>query len=149
MGDIRCVYSDAKGLWWENRYRAIIESICNLLLNYILGKFFGIYGIIIATLISLFVINFLWGTRIVFKYYFTQINISEYYLSHLLYAIITAMGCYLTYWICSKIEYEGLNRLLTTMAICFILPNLFFFLCYYRIVLFNVAKTWLLNKVIK
>jgi len=52
MGDIRHVYVSAKGLWWENRYRAIAEALGNLVLNYILGKYFGIYGILAATLIT-------------------------------------------------------------------------------------------------
>ena len=61
VGDIRAMYSDAAGLWWENRYRAIIESVVNIVLNYFLGKIWGVYGIILATLISLFVINYwLW-----------------------------------------------------------------------------------------
>ena len=70
MGVVRGVYSDAAGLWWENRYRAIVETIANLILNYILVKCFGILGIIVATLISLLVINFGFGSQIVFKYYF-------------------------------------------------------------------------------
>lgn len=68
MGVVRGVYSDAAGLWWENRYRAIVETIANLILNYILVKCFGILGIIVATLISLLVINFGFGSQIVFKY---------------------------------------------------------------------------------
>ena len=69
MGDIRSVYSEACGLWYENRYRAIAESIANIILNIILGYLFGIYGIIAGTLISLFVINFIYGSNIIFKYY--------------------------------------------------------------------------------
>lgn len=75
MGVVRGVYSDAAGLWWENRYRAIVETIANLILNYILVKCFGILGIIVATLISLLVINFGFGSQIVFKYYF-KLNIN-------------------------------------------------------------------------
>ena len=65
MGDIRGTYSEAAGLWWENRYRAILESVVNLVSNYMLVQFLGIYGVILATLLSLFFINFLWGSNIV------------------------------------------------------------------------------------
>ena len=73
MGDIRATYSDAAGLWWETRYRAIAESIANCVLNYFLGRYFGLIGIILATLISLLIINFGYGSSIVFKYYFKGI----------------------------------------------------------------------------
>ena len=56
MGDIRAIYSDACGLWWENRWRNILEALANLVLNFIFGNLWGVYGIISATLISLFFI---------------------------------------------------------------------------------------------
>ena len=57
MGVIRGVYYDAAGLWWYGKFRAFSEAILNIVLNIVLGKFFGITGIIVATLISLILIN--------------------------------------------------------------------------------------------
>lgn len=69
MGDIRGLFVDAAGLWWEQRWRAIAETLANLVLNIALGWYFGVWGIVAATLISLFCINFCWGSRIVFDCY--------------------------------------------------------------------------------
>lgn len=44
-GDVRAMYSEAAGLWWKNRYRAIIEAIANVVLNYLLVKRWGVYGV--------------------------------------------------------------------------------------------------------
>lgn len=74
--DIPSVYSAANGLWWEHRYRAIVETICNLVLNIGLGKLYGVLGIIVATNISVFLCNFVWGTLIIFKNYF---SVKKYY----------------------------------------------------------------------
>ena len=49
MGDIRATYVQATGLWWEHRYQAIIEAVSNLVLNIVLCRFFGIYGVIIVS----------------------------------------------------------------------------------------------------
>ena len=38
MGDIRSVYVQAKGIWWETRFRALAEAAANIILNYFLGK---------------------------------------------------------------------------------------------------------------
>ena len=67
VGVIRTTYANAKGLWWENRYRAIIESVLNLVLNWILINFMGIYGVILGTIISIVVVNLGYGTQILYK----------------------------------------------------------------------------------
>ena len=64
MGNIRSAYVQGTGIWWEQRYRAIAEAILNVVLNYILGKHFGVHGIILATVLSLFFINFCYGSSI-------------------------------------------------------------------------------------
>lgn len=46
IGDIRGLYSDAAGLCWKNRYRAIAESLANIILNIILVQIYGVLGII-------------------------------------------------------------------------------------------------------
>ncbi len=70
VGDVRSIYYSTTGMWWEMRYRSIVETVANLILNIVLGYLFGINGIILATVISLFLFNFLWGASIVFKNYF-------------------------------------------------------------------------------
>lgn len=130
MGDIRAVYSDAKGLWWENRYRALIEAFLNLVLNIALGKIFGVTGIVIATLISLFVCNFLWGSKIIFEHYFTNKSVKEYFGYHFLYAFITFIVCILTYSVCQLVPFHGIYEVLLKAVICLILPNILYILIY-------------------
>ena len=55
MGDMQCVYYSAAGLWWYYRKPTIIESVTNVVLNYVLGRLWGLNGIIIGTLLSLFI----------------------------------------------------------------------------------------------
>ena len=143
MGDIRAIYSDACGLWWENRWRNILEALANLVLNFIFGKLWGVYGIISATLISLFFINFLWGSTIVYKHYFTKIKISEYYLLHLLYASITLVACIISYFVCSAIPLTGILGLATKALVCLIIPNSLYLLCYFKTASFKQAYRYL------
>lgn len=142
MGDIRSVYSDANGLWWENRWRALSESIANLVLNFLLGKLFGIYGIILATLISLFIINFCWGSTILYKHYFTEERVTRYYALHLLYAVVTIVVCFVTYEVCKLFKFSGWRKFGINSFICVFLPNLLYLIFYLRFPLFCKVYSW-------
>ena len=130
MGDIRAAYSDAKGLWYENRYRAIAESVANIVLNLILVKFIGIYGIILGTLISLLVINFGYGSQILFRHYFVNEKITDYFKYHVKYAFITLVICIITYLTCSCIKVSGILEITIKLIICLIIPNILYFIVY-------------------
>lgn len=132
IGVIRGAYSDAAGLWWETRHRAIIESILNIILNFILGKIWGIYGIILATLISLLIVNFGYGSQIVFKYYFKGKKVQEYFKSNALYALNTFIVCVITYAICLLLPEYGILSIIGKAIICAIVPNIYYLIVYVK-----------------
>ena len=130
MGDIRALYADARGLWYENRFRTIAESVVNIILNLVLGYFFGVPGIIVATLISLLIIGFGGGAQILFKHYFVHEKVSKYFLRHLIYALVTTAVGALTYFSCTLVQLDGIWELVVKAAICVSLPNLVYLLIY-------------------
>lgn len=146
MGDIRSIYDQAIGIWWENRFRAIAEAIANLILNYVLGKYWGVNGIIVATLISLFIINFCYGSQIIFHYYFKNQTIKEYYLMNTIFAIVTFLiGC-ITYFICELIKIDGVIELIVRGGICVVIPNGLYFILYCKTNYFKESVPWVLSK---
>lgn len=150
MGDIREVYSSAAGLWWENRYRAIIETILNLFLNYFMGKFWGIPGIVGATLISLFFVNFIYGSTIVFKYYFSKLSVWVYFKDHFRYAVTTTLAAVITVSICRSITFKNSLIYFTFCAICaVVVPNLIFYLIYSHLASTKQSIVWVRDKVLR
>lgn len=153
-GDIRSVYMNAKGLWWENRYRTILESLSNLILNIILVRFFGISGVILATVISLVLFNFFMSSNVLFAHYFIKKKKSKYFLSYLKYTLVTLLACFITYIITNIVnftEYEIIN-LIVKLIICIIVPNLIFILIYKNDENYKESKTMvvnLFNKILK
>lgn len=146
MGVVRSIYSDGAGLWWENRYRAVFEAICNVILNYILGKYFGVYGIIIATLFSILVVNFGFGSQIVFKYYFKNGKIRQYFTDHGKYAMITCFIAFITYSFCNRlIIAKGIVALMVRFLICLFIPNILYIILYYKTKMFKISIPWLMN----
>ncbi len=137
LGDIRNLYMTGAGLWWEGRYRSIMESVANLVLNITLGYFFGVFGIIIATILSLFIINFGYGSHIVFKFYFKNGKLGYFFAKHALYAFITLIVGSITYFLCSFIPLTGVAALLVKGCVCVLVPNIFYLIIYCRTKLFK------------
>ena len=149
MGDIRSVYAQAKGLWFENRYFAITESVLNLVLNIVLARFFGINGVIAATIIALFGINFCLSSGVVYKYYFGPEKLGRYFLQHLRNVMVTAVVAVITIGVCLKVEDEGIALLLIRALICGIVPGLLYALAYGFVGEARESAMWIWDRVMK
>lgn len=143
MGTVRGIYSDACGLWWENRYRTVAEIITNIVLNCVLGKIWGINGIIAATLISLLIINFAWGSHIIFIHYFKGISIKEYFIPHMKYAMVTGFVAEITNYLCGKIPYKGGLGIAAMLAVCILVPNLLYIALFRQFKIYRAAMEWI------
>jgi Membrane protein involved in the export of O-antigen and teichoic acid len=119
----RAVYHEAAGLWWESRYRTILETILNLILNYVLTTGFGVFGTVLGTLLTLVFVNYLYGSQIVFKYYFIDISSIEYHCNNLKYFIVTTLLGILLYMICTIYEIAPIIQLILNFITCVIIFN--------------------------
>lgn len=97
MGDIRWVYHEGAGLWYECRFIMVGEAIANILLNILLCKLLGVGGIVLATVITVFVTNYLLCPKVLFGYYFMNNKIREYWTDHLIYASIMVIIAFASY----------------------------------------------------
>jgi len=138
MGDMVFLYRTAAGLWWQDRMRPVVETAANILLNFLFVKMWGIYGVILATIVTLFFINFFWGAEVLFKYYFKR-NMNEYLRIQVVQAVITCVCCSVTGYICLNLS-NGIFAFAGKMAVCVIVPNAIYYLCYCRSNIFKEAK---------
>lgn len=147
-GDIITIYVAANGLWWHTKYRALAEATTNILLNWILGKYFGIIGILSATVFSLSILCNYWGPFFVFKYYFTEQDIGEYFRFHSFFAFVTFIVAGITYLICNFISETFLGLFEKTM-ICLFIPNMLYFMFLRKTAMYSDALFWVMSKVKK
>lgn len=146
MCDIRTTYTSAAGLWWENRTRAICETVANIILNFFLVQIWGVYGIVLATIIPLIFINFGFGAQVLFQNYFTEKRISKYFLDNIGYAIVTVVSAIITFKLTSMVgDYTIMNLIVRGIICCFV-PNIIFFIAYYKSVKFKMTKKWIYTK---
>jgi O-antigen/teichoic acid export membrane protein len=144
-GSIRAAYHDAAGLWWEARYRAILETIVNIALNFVLTLTMGVAGTVLSTIISIILINFGYGTSIVFKNYFKGISMKQYFIDHLKYLIITIIVATITVMLCNLITIDGVFEVVIKGIVCFVVSNLMFYLVYRKTNLFKSSLGILKN----
>ncbi len=64
------IYFVGRGLWWRAKHAYILEAGCNLLLNIILGKLWGVTGVLVATNVTMLAFRFIPVLWVTFKYYF-------------------------------------------------------------------------------
>lgn len=151
IGDIRFVYYSAVGLWWEGKWRALIEAALNILLNFVLVQIMGVCGVVLATIIALLLIDFCYGARFVFKYYFGMEKLKKYYQLHGLYSVVTLLCCTVTYFSCEMLIRlcpirNELISLFFRGIICVLIPNLFLLLVYAKTKKFQDMLQWLRRK---
>lgn len=62
------VYKEAAGIWHQDRFRPLVCSVINIILNLIFVQKWGVYGVVLATIISSGCISLPWVIHNVFKY---------------------------------------------------------------------------------
>lgn len=127
IGSIRAVYHDATGLWWEARWRAILETILNVVLNLVLTVKYGAFGTVLGTLISLFFVNYLYGTSIVFNKYFNKKGLFRYFIDNGIYFLATVICSIFSLLGTQLINVNGLIGIFLKIGICTVIFNAIYY----------------------
>ena len=126
MCNARNLYYDGNGLWIEGKWTFILESLGNLFLNLILGKIWGITGVLIATIITIFIFSFIMRTDILFKSYYKK-SAKQFLMDHLKWIITFCVALVLNCSICHCINTGiGIVDLIIKCMISVFVPNLIF-----------------------
>ena len=132
MSDIRTLYSESVGIWWQGRYLSIAEAIANIVLNALFVRWMGVFGILLATMISYTIFNFIGGAIVLYRYYFNRMSVVSHLLSHLRYGVITLVVAVVTYWTTTFVSVSGLPELILKSVICIIVPGVLYFVLYFK-----------------
>jgi len=132
------LYLSGTGSWWEMRWVYIISTLTNLILNIVLGKIFGISGIIFSTFFSSLIFGFVWQCIIIFKKYFER-SPKEFYKRQLVYWICNTIVMVVAYLVVSIIQFEGILGLLIKALVCVIVTLFTMFILYFRTKIFKEA----------
>ena len=147
MNNIRNQYIIGTGIWWKLKYSNIAEAFGNVILNLVLGKLFGITGIIVATIITIFVFNFLWRTVVLFKIYFSGMSMGEFLRNHFYWIICVAVSAVITWKVCNMVHVGAIMQVIINGIICVMVPNVILLILFWRTRQFQNAKLFVLNMI--
>ena len=102
---IGLLFKDSAGMWEKDFLKPYIQIIIDLVLDIILLSTIGINGAIIST-IACMIFGFFYEGHVVFKYCLNN-KPYRYYLISLLYLIITALSCLVSFIICKNVLFDS------------------------------------------
>lgn len=125
-------YKDAAGIWHADRFRPLVTSVANLILNIIFVHFWGIYGVLMATVISRLAIGIPWIINNLFTTLFEREKMMDYAKRMISYAIVATALCAITTILCHLILSSPIVQLaIRSVIVCFV-PNVLIVLIYRR-----------------
>ena len=133
INQVLCTYKDSAGIWHEDKFRPLVTAICNLIMNLIMVQFWGIYGVLLSTVLATLFIGMPWLLHNLFTILFERKYLRKYLNKLLYYVIIVLIGCVLTYTTCIYLPFKSKWIVLIARAIiCCIIPNVLYLIIYHN-----------------
>lgn len=124
-------FCTAYGLYWQERFKPVAESIVNLVASIILAIPFGVAGILAGTLISTMTTCFWVEPTVLFKHGFHR-SVAPFFQHYAFNTLVTLLTTGLVWYLCSLLPEAGLFPFLGKMAICAVAGNLTYLAVYGR-----------------
>lgn len=140
-------FKEASGLYWEERYRPIIEVIVNIILAIILVQTYGVVGIIAASILSKIITSFWIEPYILFKKTISK-SLQSYFKEYFKYILLTFFITIINKYIFEVFFYEvKLVSLILGIISCLIVSNLFWIILFRKTEEMIYLKTIVKNKI--
>lgn len=134
-------FRETTGIFKKTRFITIITSTLNLIISIIFGYYFGIVGIISATILSAMLYSWWKEPQILFRDYF-QKSPFLYYAKHIFRFLLVFFICIITVFFSELFFIKNVYlRFIYKAAVCVIIPSMLFMLLYGK----NEAINYLMN----
>ena len=128
MVDVLVLYRDAAGMWWYGKSRPYVVSILNIVGDILLVHFFGLDGVVFATLFTFVCMSYPWLLGVLFKRYF-KCEPWDYLKRLGKQCIVTTASGLLTYFLCYRVVVGySFAKFVIRTAVCAVVPNAIFLL---------------------
>lgn len=125
----------AAGLYSQDQWAPIIQSVINLIVSIIAAKHLGLSGVFLGTVISSLSVPCWYRPIVVYKYAFHK-PVIEYFSSYVLYFLIVLINLLLVLAVNNYIVDKVCNNIYMSffmkMCVCAILPNIVIVILFFR-----------------
>ena len=130
MQQVNGMYKDAAGVWHQDRFRPLIAAMVNLFLNIVLVRFWGIYAILLSTIISYAFVSMPWMISNVFKYVFHR-SLKQFVKEFLTYFFAACAITFLCWILCKTTRgLSLLGQIIINLILSVALSNIVMFVIY-------------------
>ena len=127
------VFKEAAGIFYEDRFVPIIESIVNIVASVILVNIFGLAGVFMGTILSSMVLFIYSYPKFVYKNLFGR-NYKQYVVETIAYAILAGVLCTITLFAArfaaDVTGWTGIPLVVLNIAVTMIIPNVLMLICF-------------------
>lgn len=125
-------FKEAAGIYYEDRFIPLFESMINIVASIILVKIIGLPGVFLGTIISGFTLWFYSYPKYVYCNLFDR-SISDYLKETLSYIILFIIITFITFRISTLIIVNNIYiELILKTLICLIIPNIIMILIFFK-----------------
>lgn len=115
------IFKESMGLFWYDRYKAIVEAVLNLVFSILLVTHLGVIGIFLGTFASTVSTSVWVEPYVVYKYRFHK-PVSHFFLRYFIYMILMAAVWAVTDFFCMQLHANIILVFFYRGLLCMILP---------------------------
>lgn len=125
------IFKEAKGLFWQDRYRPVVEVFVNLVGSILLAQHFGVTGVLLGTVLTAVFVSLPWEPIVLFKYGFYQSPLA-YYRQYSVRVLLTVGVGAMTWAAVNATNTNGWIGFFVSAVACLLIPNLVFYVAFGR-----------------
>jgi O-antigen/teichoic acid export membrane protein len=123
-------FKDAAGIFYEDRFVPIVESVVNIVFSVVLLQFFGLAGVFMGTICSNLVLHLFSYPKFVYTRLFKR-SYRDYYIEFIKYLIFALVAGVITFVISRTIVIDSMfAHFVINVALSVIVPSLLFYIIY-------------------
>lgn len=122
-------YKNTLGIFHYGRFMQMITAILNILFSILLGRLWGVFGILFASAISRALTNTWYDPFCVYKYGFHS-NPVKYLKKYIYYFFVLMIDIIICFICLNNLHFNLFINLILKILICSFITNLLFYLCF-------------------
>lgn len=142
------VYRNSLGLFWRDRYRAIIEAVANVIFSIVAIKLFGEIGIFLGTTASVLSVPMWMEPRVIYKNYFNK-SLIKYFLRLGGNSAVVVFSWLVSDFVCRQIGGGLLLKMICRLGVSVAIPSVIIIFVFHKTEEYKLLKSSLISIVKK